>query len=256
MNTDRQKSNIFKHIKTTYDKEMLHVARVLERNFTKQTSYKSHLCFCHESKRLKLLPSFLQMKPPISHPKPTEVTRRAGWSYLRLMISMCHNKLNSTKYVIRETQREILGLIPSTEFATLMEVTLHQNHREKDKTHVRHEQKLKRGNPTVNVNKNKEINKRWVVNVLDCDLEANEVSLLRKGMKFAVTPRSVPVKEILTAVEQGISNLPRDAKDEVRCDICNIIKNAKAPKTCNLSQGERRAMTTTTTTIFINSHLD
>ena len=61
-------------------------------------------------------------------------------------------------------------------------------------------------------------------------------------MNFAITPRSVPVKEILTAVEQGISNLPRDAKDEVRGDICNIIKNAKAPKACNLSQGERQAM--------------
>ena len=61
-------------------------------------------------------------------------------------------------------------------------------------------------------------------------------------MNFAITPRSVPVKEILTAVEQGISNLPQDAKDEVRGDICNIIKNAKAPNTCNFSQGERQAM--------------
>ena len=82
----------------------------------------------------------------------------------------------------------------------------------------------------------KKIKKRWVVNASDRDLEANEISLLRKGMNFAITPRSVPVKEILTAVEQGISNLPRDAKDEVRGDICNIIKNAKAPKTCNLSE--------------------
>ena len=112
-----------------------------------------------------------------------------------------------------------------------MEVTLHRNHREENRTRARHEQKLKRGDPTVNDNRHEEIKKRWVVNASDRDLEANEISLLRKGMNFAITPRSVPVKEILTAVEQGISNLPRDAKDEVRGDICNIIKNAKAPKT-------------------------
>ncbi|XP_068674499.1 uncharacterized protein [Montipora foliosa] len=165
-----------------------------------------------------------------------------GWSYLRLMISMCHSKLNSIKYAIREIQHEILGLIPSTEFATLMVVILHRNHREENKTRARHEQKLKRGDPTFNDNRREEIKKRWVVNASDCDLEANEISLLRKGMNFAITPRSVPVKEVLTAVEQGISNLPRDAKDEVRGDICNIIKNAKAPKTYNLNQGERQAM--------------
>ena len=156
MNTDRQKSNIFKHIKTTYGKGTLHLARVLERNFTNQTRYKSHLRFCHESKRLKLLPSFLQMKLPISHPKATEVARHAGWSYLRFMISMCHNKLNRIKYSIGRIQHEILGLIPSTEFATLMEVMLHRNHREENRIRARHEQKLKRGDPTVNDNRHEE----------------------------------------------------------------------------------------------------
>ena len=53
-------------------------------------------------------------------------------------------------------------------------------------------------------------------------------------MNFAITPRRMPVKEILTAVEQGISNLTRDAKGEVRGDICNIVKNAKSPKNLQL----------------------
>ena len=94
------------------------------------------------------------MKPPISHPKAMEVARRAGWSYLRLMISMCHNKLNRIKHAIGRIQHEILGLIPSTEFATLMEVILHRNHREENRTRARHEQKLKHGDPTVNDNTN------------------------------------------------------------------------------------------------------
>ena len=143
------------------------------------------------------LPSFLQMKPPISHPKATEVASSAGWSYLRLMISMCHNKVNSIKYAIREIQHEILGLIPSTEFATLMEAILHQNHRGENKTRARHEQKLKCGDPTVNDNRHEEIKKRWVVNASDRDLEANEISLLRKGMNFAITPRRMQKRQKL-----------------------------------------------------------
>ena len=86
-----------------------------------------------------------------------------------------------------------------------------------------HKQKLKQCDPIVNDNRHEEIKKRGVVNASDSDLETNEISLLRKGMNFAITPRNVPVKEILTAVEQGILNLPRDAKEEVRGDICNIL---------------------------------
>ena len=96
------------------------------------------------------------------------------------MISMCHNKLNSIKYAIREIQHKILGLISSTEFATLLEVISLRNRREENKTRARHEQRLKRGDPTVNDNRHEEIKKRWVVNASDRDLEANEISLLKK----------------------------------------------------------------------------
>ena len=61
-------------------------------------------------------------------------------------------------------------------------------------------------------------------------------------MNFAVIPRYVPVKEIVTMVEQSISNLPRDSKDEVKSDVCNILKKAKPPRVSNVNTKKRQAI--------------
>ena len=74
------------------------------------------------------------------------------------------------------------------------------------------------------------------------ELDKSEISLLRKGMNFAVTPKNVPVKEIITAVVQGISKLPRDVKGKVRSDVCSILKHAKPPKVTNICPDERQAV--------------
>ena len=225
MNTDRTNVNTFKYIKNTYDKKTLHLATVLERNIEKQTRFKSHLRFCHDSKRLKILPRFLQMKPPINHPRANEIARHAGWSYLRLIISSCHHKIDDAKKTAQDIQRNISGRITQNELATLMETMSQRNQRMEFGIRSRHQQKFTRNLHNKHEEQQCETTKRrWVVNTSNRNLDANEISLLRKGMNFAVTPKYVPVKEIITAVEQSISNLPRDAKEEVRSDVSSILK--------------------------------
>ena len=169
-------------------------------------------------KVVKLRPLLLPYSHSVSHPKATEVARRAGWSFLRLMISTCHNKLNCIKYAIREIQQEKRCFIPEYRFCHtngwLCHLTSKPSGGKQNSYKAR--TKTKRCDPTVNNNRHKEINKRWVVNASDCDQEAHEISLLRKGVNFAITPRSVVVKEILTAVEQEISNL-----------LCTFFKRAR-----------------------------
>ena len=182
------------------------------------------------------------MKPPINHPKAKEVARHAGWNYLRLLISTCHSKINSARTTSEHIQQKISGLISREETTALMNVISHQNQRMENKFRTRHQKKLERRNRTGNNNNHDETKKRWVVNTSKQNLDKSEISLLRKVMNFTVTPKSVPVKEIITAVEQGISKLPRDVKDEVRSDVCSILKHAKPPKVTEICPDERQAM--------------
>ena len=61
-------------------------------------------------------------------------------------------------------------------------------------------------------------------------------------MNYAITPRHIPIKEIVASVEQTITNLPTDYKDELRADICSILKKVKTPATSNIMREEREAV--------------
>ena len=96
----------------------------------------------------------------------------------------------------------------------------------------RHDRKL-----VKSTNKQDEcIKKKWVTNIFKRVLTKDEISLLRKGLNFAVTPKSVPTKEILASVEEGIKDLSENEKAEVRGKIYSTLKNARPPVKQNLSR--------------------
>ncbi|CAB4026981.1 Hypothetical predicted protein [Paramuricea clavata] len=61
-------------------------------------------------------------------------------------------------------------------------------------------------------------------------------------MNFALAPKSVPTKEIIASVEQGIKHLRNDEKNEVRERVCAVVKHAKCPQNKNLSRLEEKAL--------------
>jgi hypothetical protein len=71
--------------------------------------------------------------------------------------------------------------------------TLAKNHR--------HNKKLGQSNDS----KHEGIKKRWVINTSERSLTQHEITLLRKGMNFALAPKNVPTKEIIASVEKGIN---------------------------------------------------
>ena len=83
-----------------------------------------------------------------------------------------------------------------------------------------------------------------MVNVSQRKLNDNEISLLRKGLNFVKTPKSIdiPKKEILASVAQGISNLDKNTQCEVRATVYSILKQAKPPAKQNLTRGESKAI--------------
>ena len=134
----------FKLSREKYGESTLRLARSLERNQQKQVRYKLHLRFFHQSQELNLLPRFIKFKPPISHPKAQAIARRAGWSYLRLIISACHDKLKKVKSNVVDDLNKIKAVITDEENTVLAQVISRKNQRSETYIRSRHQRKLQR----------------------------------------------------------------------------------------------------------------
>ena len=102
----------------------------------------------------------------------------------------------------------------------------------------RHERKLTR----LTIGQQEFIKKKWVINLSERELDNNEINLLRKGMNVAITPRNIPIKQIIASVEEGISELPQADKDQIRSQVYSTIKEARPPVKKNISRKEKKAM--------------
>lgn len=72
-------------------------------------------------------------------------------------------------------------------------------------------------------------------------MSAAEASVLQRGLQFSVTPRHLPITNIISEVENGCSTLPAHEKSLVRAQVCKILLNCRMPKP-NLSREERDAL--------------
>ena len=184
ISTDRL-SDIYIRIKNNYNAEELHLARRLE-----------HLRYLHQCKESRFLPRFLISRPPVCHPKARDIAIRTGWAYLRLIISNCHHRLGQLAKDRLSISGEIERVIDANHFETLWQAISKRCSYHVQVISKRHDRKF-----VKSTNKQDEcIKKKWVTNISQRVLTKDEISLLRKGLNFAVTPKSVPTKEILASV--------------------------------------------------------
>lgn len=67
------------------------------------------------------------------------------------------------------------------------------------------------------------INSSWPL----CDAE---VSVLKKGLNFALTPTNIPANEVIAKVESAVRPLDAERADTVRRAVNDIIQQAEPPK--------------------------
>ena len=84
---------------------------------------------------------------------------------------------------------------------------------------------------------------KWVRNLSNRDLSESELSVLRRGPNFAITPERKPTAEIITATESVIkqAKFSQAEADTLRCQVSNILCNSKLPPS-NITKEERAAI--------------
>ena len=82
---------------------------------------------------------------------------------------------------------------------------------------------------------------KTVINLSNQTLDDGTISLLQKGLNYAVAPRAPPIEEMLTSIEKAVRALPMEQAEEARHESIRIIK-ATAKTKNNLTKNERTAL--------------
>ena len=82
---------------------------------------------------------------------------------------------------------------------------------------------------------------KWVKNCSSRLLNDTELSVLAKGLNFAVTPEKVPVVEVITKTEVACKNLPESDANELRSKVAGLLSRPKKIES-NLDKSEKEAL--------------
>ena len=159
--------------------------------------------------------------------------------FLRERIRLTQRAKGDAKRETESTARCITAALTADEASDILEKTRVNAHRLLTATKDRQQRKflklvqekqasVSRTPPvdqTPKVDKNK-----WVINLSSRLLSDAEVSLLEKGLDFAVTPTKIPATEIVAKVESAIRTLDSEQADTIRRTVNNILQQAEPTK--------------------------
>jgi hypothetical protein len=234
-------STIFSVIRQMAGRDGLKLARSLEKDTYKLEAHHRHLKFTHRALDNCWFPKSLRFNPPGKHKIFRQIMERASKHCMRARISICHERINFVKKRIHTTTQELAAILPQPMFNSLHEFLKQRMVRVRDTINTRHEKKL--DNMRKDYNQHTNIDRsNWVINLSKKPLTNAERSLLEKGPKFAITPSSIPYKNIVSEVEAAIHELPDETKDIIRTNTASILDRARLPQHKNISTEERKAL--------------
>ncbi|XP_047004634.1 uncharacterized protein LOC124622889 [Schistocerca americana] len=83
-------------------------------------------------------------------------------------------------------------------------------------------------------------NTKTIINLTERALDEPTISVLSKGLKFALTPRMLPKRDTISNVEQAIRILPLRAAEEARGETSRVLEKTTMPKN-NIMAEEHKA---------------
>ena len=136
-----------------------------------------------------------------------------------------------------EVNKRLPGKTPEVvEFVT--KAQLKEHHETKARQQSKFQRLIGKEKTTQARNEASECISRWVKNCSDRILSDPELCVLKKGLNFAVTPRKVPVVDIVTATESACRSLNNGDANELRSKVVNILNKNEKVKEQNVGKDE------------------
>ncbi|CAH1993052.1 unnamed protein product [Acanthoscelides obtectus] len=221
--TGRESLNQF--VRRLYGEETCKQYQQLD-NFRKQKAHLlATLAFLSRCRDTNIVPAFLRQKQILQSAQAKRIYARTEKAFLR-------ERIHYTRHSLARTDEKLLGLhLTEQQDWDKMDAISHSNMRNQlDRFKVqqirKYEKFQRRQSPqTASID-----HERLVVNLTDRVLAEDEKSVLSKGGNFAITPRHIPVEDIISSTEAAIRHLPDEAAEEIRMATANILRRANPPK--------------------------
>ncbi|KAK9874835.1 hypothetical protein WA026_005651 [Henosepilachna vigintioctopunctata] len=238
MDTGRESLHDF--INRLYGEEVYKQVRRFEVLRKKKAHQVSSLIFLLRCRDNNVIPKFLRAKRHFN----TAASHRI---YNRLERALLRERIHETRRELAKLDSELLSVhllisqkMNNWDWERVDRIIYNTMSSEMKKSTERQKRKFEQCDTNTKPRPILDVNKT-VVNISSHQLSDHEESILAKGGNFAVTPRNVPVEEIIANIEAGIRNLPQDSAEEIRRDCSKILQHARPPKS-NIPYTERRAL--------------
>jgi hypothetical protein len=104
--------NIFKHIQNNFGQPVLQLARKLEKMATQSASWKNHLTFNHQCKRLAFTPPSLRLHTNMQGQAAQHIIATAQKKLTTVRISQCHERLRCLNVTHQHLTASLASSLP------------------------------------------------------------------------------------------------------------------------------------------------
>ena len=179
------------------------------------SAFRNHLHFTLHCKHHGVYPTSLTLKCSM-HGLGVDIILRAQRALLNEWINRIKKELEFYKNKRADCDEFLFMQLPSDMYEEVLTWMVHARLTSFNNIHDRHIRKFEqlmrkhRGSCSdnepiskVDEQEKENIKSKWVVNLSDHVLSDDEVSLLKKGLNFAVTPSKIPINEYVIGIESA-----------------------------------------------------
>ena len=244
---DPEIENLHSRLHRQHGRDVVQGLRELEKTTNKIASWTNHRHFNVRCVHNNVTPNSIRLKTSVKGDAAQKILRKTERKLTNIRISQCNFTVNKLEDQKKELEDKLFTKLSTEEKQEAKAFIAHAQSRTFELTKTKQRERFqrlleKKGLPcTANAKKYANITKRWVVNISDVKLEPEAESLLRKGLNYAITPKSLPVDEYITATEIACKQIKPETADILRNDVVKAIKRFKNPKP-NLTIKERKSL--------------
>ena len=246
--------NLHSMIAQHFGKVTLRVVRDYEKTARKIADYRNHLRFNLRCRQHRIIPKSLLLRSTVKGHRANSIMERAQYHLLNERVRQVHFTIGGLKNKGHGLVQQLTQLLPPEildRVKTFVDVAqLAQHHKSKERQQLKFVTLQRRTHNHIGEKEDNRANTsttttqdKWVKNLSDKDLTEPEKDVLAKGLNFAVTPKQVPIVELITATESAIrkNKLSTTQAEELRLKVTAALSEAKNP-TPNLSRQEMKAV--------------
>ena len=226
--------NIHAWIIRQHGRDVLKATRKLENTSRKISAWQNHRHFNIRCVKNNITPPSVRLISNVNGTSADKILRKAEKQLMEVRIRTCKHNIDRLSQEKQDMESDIRSKIPVQDwqrieaFIARAQADAHFVNKTRQRAKFEKLSRKSDAKDSLVVESDVEsIQSRWVHNVSSKTLDKHAESLLKRGLNFAVTPKSLPTEDIIVATELACKNLDAEKSASLRCEVAKAVKRCK-----------------------------